>query len=62
MISGNKNTKHVRNFLFRQTIYRIMIIIIIIMIIIIMIMIRRRRRRRIKKVKAISLQHNQSVY
>ena len=39
-----------------------MIIIIIIMIIIIIIMIRRRRRRRIKKVKAISLKHNRSVY
>ena len=54
MISGNKNTKHVRNFWFRQTIDRIIIIIIIIMmiiIIIIMIMIRRRRSRRIKKVK-----------
>ena len=32
------------------------------MIIIIIIMIRRRRRRRIKKVKAISLKHNRSVY
>ena len=72
MISGNKNTNHVRNFWFRQTIYRIIIIIIIIMIIIIMIiiimiiiimiMIRRRRRRRIKKVKAISLKPNRSVY
>ena len=57
VISGNKNTKHVRNFWFRQTFYRIIIIIIIIII-----MIRRRRRRRIKKVKAISLKHNRSVY
>ena len=68
MIPGDKNTKHVRNFSFRQTFYRtyfpfkiIMITIIIVIVIIIIIRRRRRRRRRIK-MKAISLKHNRSVY
>ena len=60
VISGNKNTKLARNFLFRQTFYRTYFPFNITIIII--IIIRRRRRRRRVKMKAFSLKHNRSVY